>query len=99
MSELKPCPFCKGEYTHLSSCYFSKVVLVRQYDHEFPYTKIKKPTQSELDDAWNNRPYENEIKADAVREAIDYADCLSHDVIDWIKRIKLYANKLKRGEV
>ena len=71
MSEPKPCPFCGGESTHLSSCHFSKIALVRQYDREFPYTKIKRPTESELDEAWNNRPYENKIKADAVERALE----------------------------
>jgi hypothetical protein len=100
MSNQKPCPFCIKGYYHSNDCYLTLISRAQEYERHYPYIKgMVRPTAEEIYAAWNNRPYENEIKADAVREAIDYADCLSHDVIDWIKRIKLYVNKLERGEV
>ena len=65
MAELKPCPFCGGEHkngagydTHKVSC---------SNDNCFLYGLYVYP------DAWNNRPAEAKIKADAVREALAYA--------------------------
>jgi hypothetical protein len=40
---------------------------------------------------------QNKIKAEAVREAIDHADEFADDASNWIKLIKLCANKL--GEI
>ena len=40
----------------------------------------------------------DKIKADTLREAIDHADEFADDASDWIKLIKLCANKLERGE-
>lgn len=94
MSELKPCPFCGSTN-------------VRQYGGGLSQESktticsncFAKVAGHEL---WNKRPYENKIKADAVREALENTPThrlhgearLFHTQSSLLH----YADKLERGE-
>lgn len=91
MSDLKPCPFCGGNKIKKYG---------GAYSQEAPVTTCTECfTQTLGHSLWNKRPFENKIKADAVQEAIDYADEFAKDQHDWVKRINSFADKLRRGDV
>ena len=48
---------------------------------------------------WNNRPHENKLKAEAVREAIHSVAWYDDRTLIKVSEIIEYANKLERGEV
>lgn len=93
MSDLKPCPFCGGEK-------------IKQYggvySQESPVTTCQSCfTQVIGHKNWNNRPAENKLKADAVRDCVEWlGDRLSAvDLSDTaVMYIEEYADKLERGE-
>lgn len=96
MSELKPCPVCRKDAHKFMGYDHGKVGCRNQ--------ACNYRNRPQYPDDWNNRPYENKIKADAVREAIDkscvYAINFSGKDTRFIKQSTLedYANKLERGE-
>lgn len=94
MSDLKPCPCCGssdvGGASGIVHCYSCRMSTDKMADTEI------------AERVWNNRPAENKIKADAVREAAYHV--LSTDVGYGVKSknsrdsLITYANKLERGE-
>ena len=86
MTELKPCPFC-GDTDALSIFNeFFEFVSCEKCSYALPYK------------AWNNRPAEAKIKADAVRDAqAEIMEGLTSKVVnsyEWDE----YINKLEQGE-
>ena len=64
MNNLKSCPFCVIiNNTHSHDCYFTLISRAKQYDSQYPRTRgMVKPTEKEIDDAWNRRPSERSMK-------------------------------------
>ena len=92
MIELKPCPVCGQKAQEFFGYDYGKVGC-RNDDCNYR----NKPQHP---DEWNSRPYENKIKADAVRDAIEhlYDEC---SYLDSSSRYVLaeLASKIERGEL
>ena len=89
MSEkLKPCPFCGDARVKQYGGFYSQEAETTSCLGCF--------TQVIGHNLWNNRPYENKIKADAVREAIRLNMISYND--SYVKKLLAYADKIERGE-
>lgn len=86
--QLKPCPFCGSEDIKRYG---------GGYAQEAPVTVCKNCHAECLGhELWNNRPAENKLKADAIREAIAVIDEMeSPEASDFLE----YADQIERGEV
>lgn len=98
MSELKSCPVC-DKYPQEFFGYDYGKVGCKNEDCNYSF----RPQHPE---EWNNRPYENKLKADAVREAakqcrIDLRDDEENlfDGICDFDDLNEYAEKLERGNI
>lgn len=69
MNELKPCPVCGGDAQKFFGYYYGKVGCKNE-DCNYSF-KPQYPND------WNNRPYENKLKADAVHR---FSDALCHSL-------------------
>lgn len=97
-TELKPCPFCGGEADKIP-----------RFNMGYVGDDIKCSCGAETpkhlaDDAavewWNNRPYENKIKDDAVREALQYEPKWRvYGAEAQLHAIDEYADKIEKGEL
>tara|TARA_R110000782_G_C14819187_1_gene413744 strand:- start:15544 stop:15840 length:297 start_codon:yes stop_codon:yes gene_type:complete len=97
MSELKACPFCIGE---------AEIAVYGNTKQGTSYQCLECSCTLETSEtfnhgySWNNRPYENKLKADAVRDEIEYIKSnrphwhLSVEYEMMMDRL----NKLERGE-
>lgn len=111
MSDLKPCPFCGGkaaighekDFDGFGEFYFVQCTEsgCRAKSGEKFTSEVCPIFMGEVRDLWNNRPHENKLKADAVREAVNFLErpdvplapslILSDDLNE-------YADKLEKGE-
>lgn len=103
MSQFKNCPFCACEVKneqliHTKECYFSVLMKSIQYDREYPYSSGVKPTKKDLNDAWNVRVNEKELKTKAVWDILNHADEVAESESDWIKIVGRLALELERSE-
>jgi hypothetical protein len=122
MKELRECPFCGGvAYLKSSepstanhnegSVHFGVACGEFQCD-VLPVSNLWQCTPEDAIKAWNNRPHENKIKADAVKQFLtDEAPLLNSEGLDSVthccesilyeerERLHLASDKLKRGEV
>lgn len=105
MSELKACPFCGSSCVEISRYGNSKVSTFYQCND----CGVSLETSETFNhgEQWNNRPYENKLKADAVRK---FSDALCHSLkyeaegLRDIEAIEAFiddftAEKLGRGEL
>ena len=104
MSELKPCPFCGGhafikkdEPICIAGHYIETVTI---YCHNYECdTEITYDTKDQAINKWNNRPHENKIKADAVREWADQAGPNNESQDGMVNSAYDHADKLERGDL
>lgn len=96
MNELKPCPFCGGE---ASRRYHPHNAHTIECNNCHASTCVTAGTQRSVDE-WNNRPHENKIKADAVREAAN-SICYFRGLYNTATHEELneFADKIERGEL
>lgn len=101
MSELKPCPFCGSSFVEISRYGNSKVSTFYQCND----CGVSLETSETFNhgERWNNRPLENKIKADAVKEAIlnceaFWSDNLGTDVFR-VSDIDDCVEKFEKGDV
>lgn len=109
MSELKVCPFCEGEASIRSECdmdgfgYFHwvecKKCRARSANHFVSQGNECPQYYQEVREDWNNRPHENKLKADAVRDAINSCFDAYDAIEDCASKLEDYANKIERGEL
>lgn len=97
MSELKPCPCCGstdvGGAGGIVSC----------YSCHLETTKHK--TTSDACQSWNNRPAENKIKADGVREAkaealakLGWRDTTHYLVVKFLRKLDEVTERIEKGD-
>lgn len=92
MTKLKPCAWCGGEANRMPS----GDVMCRSMCGAMRSIGIAY-------EAWQNRPAENQIKAEAVREALEYASSVRHDRVTGnivgvsVKKIYDYLNSLEEN--
>jgi hypothetical protein len=101
MSELKPCPFC-GDQPKQST--IGDTYKIECESAFCGMSSIHGPIfdAGSTTEAWNNRPHENKIKADTVRESfIDGAECfgVSRDTALAAWETSDSKLKLKKGEI
>lgn len=84
--QLKPCPFCGGVGRHFVSSSENNVHC-QDCGANVHYM------------TWNNRPYENKIKADAVREALNYVMESRDKKLVTTSSLELFAENMERGDV
>ena len=97
MSELKPCPMCGTIWVGFETSKDSTWV---ECDHCHTSSEVTH-SQGAARKAWNNRPHENKIKAEAVREAfLDGAACFGVMQSTAIEAYETSDTKIKleRGE-
>ena len=88
MSDLLPCPFC-GKTEGLS--------IFKEF---FDYVNCANCSYSIPLEVWNNRPYENKIKAEAVREAVEALKSESElGLVIYRCQALEYVGKLEGGEL
>lgn len=90
-TELKPCPFCGGK-AYSSKDSWGKTAACSNDECSISHVSIG------LED-WNNRPAENKIKADTVRDAVESCEYTEDFLYTSIASLFDYANKLEKGEV
>ncbi len=103
MSELKPCPFCGGEAAFDFDDSGYEWIYCRKCGINTD-TEISTDccAKEKLSKAWNNRPHDNKIKAEAVRAAfLDGAACFG---VMQSTAIEVYETsdtkiKLDRGDI
>lgn len=68
-NELKPCPFCGGEaeFERVGTERYSTIVVCTECGARHESGDVREVAGI----SWNNRPYENKLLADAVREYKD----------------------------
>jgi len=97
MSELKPCPFCEGKarFERIGNARRSTVVVCEDCGcrHESGFVGHMAYA------GWNNRPHENKLKADAVRDSIGSVSCKGDTQYDVLRQLEEYADKLEKGEL
>lgn len=97
MTDLKACPFCGGE---------AEIVIYGNTKQGTIYQCLDCSCTLETSETfnhgyrWNNRPHENKLKAEAIREAVDMNEKLdrSGDIYCDTEDLLVYADKLERGE-
>ena len=107
MSDLNllPCPFCGGEaeYERIGTLRYSTIVVCTDCG-----ARHESGDAGEIAGvSWNNRPAENKIKADAVRDAHDHIlDVLvkqyttpDQHCFEVLGMLSVYADKLERSEI
>ena len=95
MTELKPCPFCGGRAYSLRN----GDVVCREHCEAMGCRGVRIS-------AWNNRPTEAKIKADAVLDALayaknecDWATTTNYKAVEFSHAVEEHANKLReQGE-
>jgi hypothetical protein len=89
MSNLKPCPVCNEEAQKFFGYDYGKVGC-RNEDCNYR-------DRPQYVEQWNNRPHEDQTRADAVRECKEHL----YDEFSYLNEIgeamEAYANKLEKG--
>lgn len=90
MTELKPCPVCEKPAEKYMG-YDNGKVGCKNQDCNYR-------NRPQYPDDWNNRPHENKIKADAVREWARQAEANNESEDRMVNNAYNFAHKLERGE-
>ena len=92
MSELKACPVCDKDAQEFFG-YDYGLVGCKNEDCNYSF-------RPQHPDDWNNRPYEDKLKAEAIQKCLSYA--MSKTVVVntvYVKDVMEAMSKLERGEL
>ncbi|MBX2848915.1 MAG: Lar family restriction alleviation protein [Acidiferrobacterales bacterium] len=102
MSDLKPCPFCGSDNVMVDNIVLNDCFTAFCGDCISKSTNF--PDFNDAVDAWNNRPHENKLKAEAFKAGFyesgdDFNGEWCGDKEEVSRLAQEYANNQERGEL